>query len=984
MRDLVYIYNKVTFARIELGEIQTNFNMSFVIDGTKDSTKIVVHSFSGIEVEPYTILKHQNTNTWWVVSHDKVTRYKNENSYYYTHELELLGAIELLNARDLTDSGFNQNNYTIFTFFERLLKLSNFEFNEIYDEIGYPNKIGYEFTSNNLIDIDKVVDYVKTYENYTLLSALREFFNDYNCVLKLNFREKNDGSLLVANFILYSRTGNTYRQIINDNIFNEVQEIKTIDKKSFGTTVISNAQNVISTKSKTYPSSGLVKPTGTSFVFNGRNGTMVVRLPSQAYKVNYVDMATKTTFALVDSEGNEYKTSFNPFNDNSIQTAFNTIRDKANEKGILSAFDTDINISMLRQIGFRRFYYEDNYNPNAKQFVSDNYIPIRVTSKQYLTPYQTVLSNKEMKENVQNRDNVFYCDRGSDLIEGFTFFGDSGVTKDRIWFKNTNERVILLTHVIGTIRYWVVLGNYNFNTNYPKSGPTIDYQEYYIPDIGFSVNYIPMSDIKIKLDNNGDTRDSQLYNQNGKLTDSVALSKSLLSYSKEITSDNITKYGAYYTFSNVPSVGDIVLINSQKYVINNVSLDFFENEQNYYIRGEFTLSKAIAVKSLMVNPNQNIRDYGIPQNFNVKRKQLYRDFYELTFVRESSNYDWKLPLNEIVNTTKKYKPYQEHTAIMKLTYDEAINGNSSYYYQLDCTTYRMKKTIYEIVDFKDNNIIGYGSQNVWSGFDITRVISGMTDMVNTPISYVDNFGNVKDIELLFSNNLQLTTIYQQYIQSSGASSSNYSSFYSCFIPSNIYDIAINRGKGINYGETVYGYDFDIREIDYNKDATEVPVFEYSCQIDDSDDVIVGDNILDANENFDGYIYQYILAPKNLYDNNNFGLLEMPYAYKLLGFINYHNAVKIDFNSTTIKFTLYASGVYSLVSGADHDTYSNQVDMSSLDLDNNDIIIVKRAMNLNNNDTKKDLMFVIRNLQQRKSQIVSANYIELQVNHYKIN
>ena len=27
----------------------------------------------------------------------------------------------------------------------------------------------------------------------------------------------------------------------------------------------------------------------------------------------------------------------------------------------------------------------------------------------------------------------------------------------------------------------------------------------------------------------------------------------------------------------------------------------------------------------------NGRDYGIPQNFNVKRKQLYRDYYELAY-----------------------------------------------------------------------------------------------------------------------------------------------------------------------------------------------------------------------------------------------------------------------------------------------------------------------------------------------------------------
>ena len=39
--------------------------------------------------------------------------------------------------------------------------------------------------------------------------------------------------------------------------------------------------------------------------------------------------------------------------------------------------------------------------------------------------------------------------------------------------------------------------------------------------------------------------------------------------------------------------------------------------------------KNIAVKSLMVNPNTNIRDYGIPQNYNIKRKQIYTDYFEI-------------------------------------------------------------------------------------------------------------------------------------------------------------------------------------------------------------------------------------------------------------------------------------------------------------------------------------------------------------------
>ena len=956
MKDLMYIYDKETFARNELGEIQTNFNFSFVTDGTKDSAKVEVLNYSSVEIEPYSIVKHQATNTYWIVAHDKVIRYANEENYFYTHELELLGAIELLNARDLTDCGFNQNRYTMEDFINRVLKLSNFEFKTPYD-INFTTTKSFRIETQNNFDLSKNIDYVKTFENYTPLSALRDFLDGYNCSIKLSFEENNSDThnLQVAIFNIVSKTGNVSSESYEEDYFNDIQEIKTIDKNSFGTTVISNAQNVISTKAKTYPSSGLVKPTGKEYEFNGRNGTMVVRLPSPAYKVNWVDMATKTKFTIIQKGHYTITETFNPFDDESIKKAFNVIQSQADSWGILNEFNANVNINMLKEVGYQRFYYEDNYDPISKQFISNNYIPIRSTIG-LVDEYQTVLSNKEMKSNVENKDNVFYCDRGSNLIEGFTFFGDTGITLNKIDFKAHNERIVYSV-TTGGYTYYVILGDFTIDAN---QEPRVTKQEYYIPDLGFSINYIPMNDIKIKLDNSGTRKDSQLYNQNGKLTDSVALSKSLLSYSKEIESDTITKYkDCYLTYnsngtinSNIPSVGDLVNVNGNAYVINNISLDFLPNEsQNlgtqvtYRIKGEFTMSKSIAIKSLMVNPNQNIRDYGIPQNFNVKRKQLYRDFYELTYKRESDNYSWYLPINKILNLSSAYTPYQEHTAIIKARYDKAYgssgNKKSSWYYQLDTTTFIMKKSIYEIVDFMDNNIIGYGSQNVWSGFDISRVIDGGYDLVNTPISYVDEKGEVKGLHVAFCTNEQLSSVYSDYINQENASSSNYGTNYSCFIPSDIYE-----GKSYSALNT-NRYDFVIDESTYYKDATEVPVFEYMCQIDDSDDIIIGDNILDANDDDNGYMYFYILAPKNKYNNNNYGLLDIPSVpMNNLTSASYTSddttkkgIAKLEYdNNNNILISLYDSCTLDLTTK--ETTYGNRVNYSDLDLDNNDIIIVR--------------------------------------------
>ena len=81
MTDNVYIYNKLTKAKILLGEIQSSFNQSFVLDGTKDSSKINVLSFNiAEELEPWTILLHENTQTWWIIAHDKVEKHLNEKA----------------------------------------------------------------------------------------------------------------------------------------------------------------------------------------------------------------------------------------------------------------------------------------------------------------------------------------------------------------------------------------------------------------------------------------------------------------------------------------------------------------------------------------------------------------------------------------------------------------------------------------------------------------------------------------------------------------------------------------------------------------------------------------------------------------------------------------------------------------------------------------------------------------------------------------
>ena len=854
MKDLLYYFDKTTFVRKELGEIQTNFNMSFVVDGTKDSSKINVFSYTNNEITPNTICYHLATNNWFILKNDKVSRHENENGYFYSHELQLQGAIELLNARDLPDSGFNANRYSVDDFITRLFRLSNFEYNI---QINY----------NNNIAKDKIVDYIKTFENYTPLSALREFLDGYNCVAKLSFATKTEDDEILLDYAIIdilSKTGNVNVPIRNaSEVFNDIREIKNANKSNYGTSVISNAENVVSTRTKTYPSVGSVKLSSNTNTIERE--TAILRLPSNIFKVNYVDMFNSKMQLRYEYDGIQTLiASYDPTDISSCTKAYNTLISRVEllpnmTEEMLNEIKAQISPQILTDQARRRFYYCDNYDPINDLFHSE-YPIIKMETTTLNDFVDCVLTNSELGKTLPKWENSIYYDRGKNYIEHFYFFNHNGDKKASVY----DDEKTLYTKI-----------------NYPLGKTfTIDIggPYYDISNACFIVNYIPMSDIKIKMDNDGDTIDSDLYNQNGKLNDSNSLSKVLLSYVKEIESDTITKYGTYYgayvntlgfQSGGLPNVGDLINVNDELYVINNISIDFTPNESTtwledsigYYMVAEVSMSKKVATKSLLTSPNTNIRDYGIPQNNNVKRKQLYRDFYEFAYTKESNKHNWYLPLGKVLNLTNQAQDYKEHIAVISCQFANELNNSKVYHYQLETTTYFLKKSLYEIVDFKDNNIIGYGNQNLWSGFDLSKLfVDGNYNNYNTPISYVDNNGEIEQIRLRFATIEQLKDVYDDY--TSGTAYEDISIYNaSVFVPSDIYTGLHNN------------CDFAIYESEYYKDALEVPVFEYSCQVDDTDNILLGENILDRGNNDVAYLYSYILTNNSAYDDNNYMLLK---------------------------------------------------------------------------------------------------------------
>lgn len=972
-RDNVYIFDKITFVRQLLGEIQTDFNMGLAIDGAKDSVTIIVDSYVDFEIEPYTILWHEKTNTWWTISHDKVERFENEIGYYYRHNLDLVGAIELTNARDYTDSGYNDNTYTIREFIIRAFSLSTFEYN---------------FAIRTELNLDKKVEFIKSFENYTLYSVLREFLDAFNCCAKLTFTQYTiHGTTRISGAVLdiLLKTGNASYQAHDIDFFDYSKEIKTIDKNSFGTCVISNADNVISSQAKTYPACGLIGFSSNAYDITFSNA--ILRLPTPVYKVNWLKLVYPSVFIKFMFNGNtgtEEATLELPYD--SDDYSVNYIRNYISNipcPDKITIENRDYALSKVNEIwknakllSTTTLYDGVEYKPD-KTFVKPSNVPYipKFSPSGLGNDLPVIICDKSVKQNLERPSQGIAWERGSDIITGFEILSTnpnvSTIYTDgyRVYDNGTynDEPLLVVFADSNNARVTGSIGNVFSLTGYGKKPM-------------FIINYIPMSNLKIKVDNNRDKKDIQLYNQNGKLTDSYALSKLLNSYAKEISSNNLVRYKSFTNFNDIPKVGSFVNNGNETYVINNVSMTFYQNESNvdndfcYFIECEFNMCKYVSTKSLMVNPNTNIRDYGIPQNYNVKRKQLYRDYYELSYDL-FSDANRKIPyfaLNNVLSFDNNYKKTSDYATFLKIDYDNEVEGSYSWYYQLDGSTIMLQKQMIIVFDFKDNNIIGYCQNNREFIFDVSNLFN-QHSLINTPISYVDDKGRLKNITLMIIDQNTRGTLDYTYYAIYNLRPDYDALATQVYIPQELYDLALSNNM----------YSVIIENENYNKDALEVPVFEYACQVDDSENVLIGDNVLQQYE--DNIYFYNACVGENLNQNNSDDTEPLEHEIVEIEpnvFVEYlvqNRAVVINYNiaNNEIQITFYANCRYD--TGTGERTLVNLVDISAWV--GKDIAIYRKAVNGGTN--ADDLLFICKKV---PASALSNNgtKLTLKINHYKLN
>lgn len=988
MADYIYYFDKITplqdkSYRHLLGEVQEDFNVNFVIDGTKDSARFIVHSYTDFEIQPFTIMYHANTNSWWIVSHDKVERHMNEDGFFYVHQLDLLGAIELFNARDLTDCGFRSNKYTVFDFFNRLFRLSNLEYDcNVYAMADF--------------DIYQKVDYLKTFENYSLLSAIREFCDGYNIAPKLGFYTStsgNDTYISQAVVYLYPKTGNYSLDKLDMEDFALIGETKTMDKNSFGSTVITNADNVVSTRVSRYPAMGVARLKSKEHEIKDDNGCII--LPDNVYKAISLTLYGSDFYLSIVKVGGSTSATAGCNGIGTFENAKSTLQtlitntESVYGSDVANYLTTNIdiiseNINKACMFKFYDGFLYDAMN-NTFKFPPNAPSDMKLIYAKNLRPTAFGATQKIVFTDKLTRDSIqldgaghykdIYWERGSNLIRGFQYFNtdiETGFTYPKtIEFQysilGTN---VVAEFIVDNDSYRVSIFPFSFSSE-------VNTQTFYFPPekIFISLDYIPMGDLKIKTENDLKTRDVHLYNQNGKMNDSVSLSKLINSYSYEISTDNITRHNVYYRFSDVPKVGQVVSNHGTDYIINNVSLDFSQNESLYYIVAEITMSKAIAVKSLMINANSNIRDYGIPQTNSVKRKQVYRDIFTFRYDQEGEDADLYTYLDTFLDFKITYDIPKSFIAFIKTYGSFPVYSNNSetptgtksnYYYQLETTTYYLKKQVIVKVDFTDNNIIGYDAQTIASNWSTNNFFLQANKLINTPVGYTDENGELTGLRVRLLDTDQVTEIYTTYATSQ--SQTDITAFYNCiFLDSDgdIFDLSDSN------------YTIELYEQYYRKDALEVPVFEYSCQLLSNDEVLVGDNILDKNEDENKLTFYFFYEGHNLTLNNALSKVDDTLISRYVRLLTLNDFCRLNITVRMLVVQLYNQAGYDM----DTDTLVIGPSEGHNFKKNHDYSIYRFTFDkLTNTIVKKDVVLILKDLPEH---VIDDNKVILNIMNYKL-
>ena len=957
--NAVLVYDKLTDTEKNFGGINISggFNIAYNLDGTLDSATIQVFNGEDYALETNTLCKMTFNNSWWVVKSDKKEYVNSETSNKWKHTIELLDPRHLLKSRSLISCGFNKDRYTYQTFLDRLISLSNFKEATV--------SVGSVFNPNNKVKV------IKSFDNYTLGKALEEFGNSENAIHKVDYIDEKTPYIY---FLSKSGNNNPIIDLDTDakhKVASYVNE--EMGNKDFASKVISNIENAISSVPQRYPLTGGKFLDSDAFELTKDNAYF--KMPSKAFKVNKLVVVPRIKIVRLQvgdagTETNTFSKAFYPYsqkqildviNDTFIENVEGSMTNEELAKHIFDAVRCELTIDKQENKLTNR---GGDAHP---MFISEN------------------LSAKHDKQ-----DWYFKFKEGNDKITNFKCLDYTG--------SPISDNGTFIKPIVNSF-----LTYYNFSA--PQQSPNgyrqlgthtcvrktdgnndqiVVYTQFLTPnDTKFAVEYIPQSDMVMSYENGTKTKDITLFNQTGNFIDNFAVSKLVKSYATDISGNTHNYYTYYDKFFDILEVGRKVYktINGKRelMVISTVSIDYINGEK-YAVM--YTLSKYSAVKSLMISADSQIRDYDTPQRNNVKRKQNYKDYIELSFSQyvgtPDAPYTHLSNLPNLLTLESKRKGSQvDYVAFIGIDNwhinSETINPNARYF-QIPTYAIYYDSSVSVVVDFNDNNIIGYDKSNQGTimEWDISKwnTFFGTTKRYNIPINYTassGNFGELTQIEIKLADKSVIDSTFEYFRTSVvGLDNQDYSDY-------NITEIAPLSQK--IFHEIMGDHQVYLLEEHYNKDGLEVPFFQYTFQVGNTKDIKVGSRILvNHKSSVDKiFLYQFHIRNDAMIDDSNFNELEIEsingneITIKNACVIYYHENVRY------MKIHFYSFATFNIQTGA----ISNTTNYTS-NIENKNVEIVCASYE-NGVKSDSELIFAMNNCGK---ELTSESILEINVSNYK--
>jgi hypothetical protein len=461
--------------------------------------------------------------------------------------------------------------------------------------------------------------------------------------------------------------------------------------------------------------------------------------------------------------------------------------------------------------------------------------------------FSKVLLNQEIDKDFFSLDsNLFF--KKMTIMSKFQFDTTTEQdTQDRTihWIPNTNEVVMPLSFRNGLQnnldhnQLYQLRGGVSTQVNFVTVKRTSGFFFEKVPndEVLIQVAYYPIADIKVSYDNDNDAQDEKFFNQSGKVIDSFSTSQLIISHTNDSVEGTKIRNARYDNYANIVPLGQIVRDNGQLYVVSQRSIDMmFRDNGNNYFNVIYTLSRNRIARSENIQADSAVINYKTPDDNLVKRSQLYKDYIELSLVNGNKDPNPYLPMSKALVIGSQFVGTNfDFTVLARNTYD-----TTTIRYIQNPTIFDLSKAKLVNVNWQDNNILGF------------RLDSTGDTYVQTPIVYTNDIGKATNFELLFLDTVNLSQAVTDYTLDVPSA---------VLIPfSDLTNVNINFYNIYVVDES--NFSIRIQEPTYDKDAFEIPVFEYMIQ--GNDDYNALGNVIIGNELFTSYsktsiVYNYVVS-----------------------------------------------------------------------------------------------------------------------------